>query len=332
MLEDQIQQWLKQNVDRSIARPTRTHALPSDPEGSLFVKREDELSSGISGSKLRKYASLIPFLKDQGIERVAIVGGPNSNNVVGLLQTLREAKIRPYLFLREAADPKKRGNALFLDMLAPAGSIHSVARSDWENVESQAAAFLAKSKTPSYLIPEGALCPESLPGCITLAQDLLRNETSGPFFENIYMDSGTGMNAIGLLLGLALLDPKRKERRIHITLIAGDEEQFAKNLKQFKKSLLPCLEIEKIELPNFDFLHPPISKKFGSTNTSLIQACRQIAKEEGLLMDPTYSVKHYMAMKQHRSKESPRGNSLFVFNGSALGLSGFQEQLEGQTS
>ena len=34
---------------------------------NCYVKRDDELGCGISGSKLRKYASLLPFLMNKGI-------------------------------------------------------------------------------------------------------------------------------------------------------------------------------------------------------------------------------------------------------------------------
>lgn len=321
------QQWLNETVDRSLARPTRTHALPTSFDNSLFIKREDELSSGISGSKLRKYASLIPHLKKEGVRHVAIIGGPNSNNVVGLLQILKEAGIHFQLFLREAADHRKQGNALFLDMLAPRESITVISRENWNTVKQAAATFLSNLNVPSYLITEGAICAESLPGCLTLAEDLLRNETSGPFFSHLYIDSGTGMSSIGLILGLATLDPKYEKRRIHISLIAGAEDEFVANLERFKQTLLDKLEIETLSLPTFDFLHPPIAKKFGSVSASLFQACRNIAKTEGLLIDPTYSVKHYMAMQEHRRKHTATGTALFIFNGSALGLAGFQEQL-----
>lgn len=324
---EKTQQWLKRTVDRSLARPTRIHPLPSCADDTLYIKREDELSSGISGSKIRKYASLIQYLKKEGIQLVAIIGGPNSNNVVGLLQILKEAGIQPLLFLREAADSKKQGNALFLDMLAPGESVTVIARKDWNEVEQTASVFLSKQDMPSHLIPEGAFCLESLPGCLTLAEDLLRNETTEPFFSHIYIDSGTGMSAIGLILGLAVLDQKYKHRRIHISLIAGNEEEFTTNLESLKQILIEELNIDSLPLPIFDFLHPPVAKKFGSVNASLFQACRDIAKTEGLLMDPTYSVKHYMAMQEHRKNTSTTELGLFIFNGSALGLTGFQEQL-----
>jgi len=197
----QINAWIKSRIDRSLAKPTRIHILPTSKDGKLFVKREDELGSGISGSKLRKFASLIPALKAREIDEVALIGGPNSNNLVGLLQVLKEANILPWLFIRQAADQQLRGNALLLDLLIDKSQVTYIQRSEWENVESIAADFLKKrdnTGATTFLIPEGASCLESLPGSLSLAQDLRANEQqNGLSFNHIYVDSDVYTDGVG---------------------------------------------------------------------------------------------------------------------------------------
>ena len=70
------------------------------PSINCFVKRDDELGFGISGSKIRKYRSLIPWLIQKGIEEVVIIGSSCSNHVLGLSQLLIENKLKPTLFLK----------------------------------------------------------------------------------------------------------------------------------------------------------------------------------------------------------------------------------------
>lgn len=324
-------QWLEQNVDKSLARHTRIHVLPSSIDRLLYIKREDELSSGISGSKLRKYASLIPNLKKRSITDLALVGGPHSNNLVGLLQLLRETKIRPWLFTRETADNTLQGNALFLEMLSRPGANTVVPRNKWSNVDSIANAFLeshARKGCNTLLIPEGTLMPESLPGAITLAESVLQNERSqSTHFADLFIDSGTGLTAIGLILGLSLLDPLVQKRRIHITLIAGNSYEFLDHLDRFRINVEKSLQTVDTKLPQLNFLTPPTGKSFGSVNASLMAATRDIAQREGLLMDPIYSVKHYTAMREYLSQRPIKTPSLFIYNGSSLGLSGFQTPL-----
>lgn len=315
------------SIDQSLARPTRIHPLPSAPDGSLWIKREDELSSGVAGAKLRKYASLLPALRERGVAEVALIGGPNSNHLVGLLQLLREWRIKPWLFVREAADAARRGNALFIEMLAEPGTVTVVPRRDWPRVEQIAAAALAERSAAgvsTFLVPEGGFCAESLPGAMTLAEDILRNEReSGLRFEHLFIDSGSGMSAIGLILGLAARCEDAARRRIHISLIAGDEADFCRRLKSM------TADSDAI-LPQIDFLYPPIARSYGATNAALFDACRRIAREEGLLMDPVYSVKHYLSMQRWRETHPGASRSLFIYNGGSLGLAGFQRALAGE--
>lgn len=324
-----LHELIRERIDYRLARPTRIHKLPTEPNGGLWIKREDELSSGISGSKLRKYASLLPFLKKSGTEVVGMIGGPNSNNLVGLAQILREHSIHPLAFIREAADPKRRGNALLLDMLLTQSEVRFVPRDQWSSVLALAHSETARTSTQYHILPEGAWGLESLFGAMSLAEDLLRNEKEeGTTFQRLYHDSGTGLGAIGLILGLeAILGPEAIKREIVVTLIAGKEAEFKTGLETMRANLREELAIESPDRVALRFLKPPVCPKFGSVNKSLIDETRNIARSEGLLMDPTYSSKHYLAAKADFAANSEQPKSLFILNGSALGLCGFQDAL-----
>ncbi len=317
-------------VDRTLAKPTRIHPLITEGKSSLWVKREDELSSGISGSKLRKYSSLIPYLIKNDVEQVAMIGGPNSNNLVGLAQLLRENSITQIAFVRQAADTQLRGNALLLDMLLNEDELRFVPREQWDKVENIAHTYLENSSAQkTYLLREGCFGYEGLPGAMTLAEDILRNEEeSDLFFERIYIDCGTGLSATGLIIGLACLSQSETPKRdIVVTLIAESEEGFLEKLTSLTALLEQNAGIKISIHDKIRFLHPQLSPKFGSINKSLFVESRKIAKSTGLIMDPTYSVKHYHAATIDLSLNSSDKPSLFVFNGSTLGVMGFQEKL-----
>ncbi|MEM9158352.1 MAG: pyridoxal-phosphate dependent enzyme [Verrucomicrobiota bacterium] len=330
MSQTDLDNWLQDKVDRSLAKSSRIHPLPSDASNALYIKREDELSSGVVGSKLRKYASLIPYLKRESYTDTILIGGSNSNNLAGLVQILREHRIDPWLFVRKSADTALKGNALFIKMLCDDSQLIEIERADWPHVVSiaqQRVDSLRAAGKKAFLIPEGALTPQSLPGSLTLPLDILENEREHFIeFTDLFIDSGSGASAIGLILGLALVDPQFDNRRIHISLIAGSPEEFSQNLRQLG-STLP-FEIDQSKLSkNLHFLAPPSAKSFGSVNATILETCRSIARTEGILMDPVYSVKHYMAMKQRLPTLSSGAKSLFIYNGGALGLCGFQEEI-----
>lgn len=317
-------------VDHTLAKPTRIHPLDTANGRPFWIKREDELSSGISGSKLRKYASLIPYLKKKGVEHVAMIGGPNSNNLVGLAQLLRENDISQTAFVREAADAQLRGNALLLDMLLNEDEIRFITRGQWQAVETTARTYLDNLPIQkTHLLCEGCFGIEGLPGAMTLAADILRNEEeSNLYFERIYIDCGTGLSALGLILGLACLSSSaRPKREIVVTLIAESEEGFLQKLKKLTPSLAQEYGLELNIRDHIRFIKPQLSPKFGSINKSLFEECRKIAQNTGLIMDPTYSVKHYHAATNDLSLNSIKKPSLFIFNGAALGVMGFQDKL-----
>lgn len=327
-----LQRLVSRCVDPDYARPTRVHLLPRRLAGQeVFIKREDETSAGVSGSKLRKYASLIPALQKQGITDAALIGGPNSNHLVGLVQLLRERAIRPHLFVRQASDPSKHGNALLLSLLADTDARCDIDKAEWPRVEAIAAERMRQrvsSPDRFAVIPEGGLCPESLPGALSLALDVIRNEREGAReFSRLYLDSGTGMSAIGLVLGLAVADAASRQREVCVTLVAGTEQGFRERLESYRRMLQERFQLTAKRDPALTFLRPPTAPKFGSVNRSVLVCCRDAAREQGILMDPVYSAKHYMAMGRHLGERPADHPPLFVFNGSPLGLCGFQSQL-----
>ncbi len=61
-------EFLKQQLEplADYQLQSRTHLLKNFK--NIYIKRDDELSFGISGSKIRKYASLIPNLLRHSID------------------------------------------------------------------------------------------------------------------------------------------------------------------------------------------------------------------------------------------------------------------------
>ena len=129
---------------------SRIHRLKfiSKPNAFVWVKREDELGFGVSGSKLRKYQSLIPYIKQQSAKQVVLIGGAYSNHIVSLTQLLIEEGIVPYLFLRGDQPPIYQGNFLLTSLLVPAEQIHWIKRADWQHVDIEARKLLDHLPAP----------------------------------------------------------------------------------------------------------------------------------------------------------------------------------------
>ena len=200
---------------------TRIHRLGSlsTPLAKAWLKREDEAGFGISGSKKRKYASLLPYLRQEGIQTVGLIGGARSNHIVGLLQLLRERGFEIRLFLRESHAPARGGNAFLLGLLSRTEEIQWISKTDWPRVENLARTYLDERTDNSYLVPEGGFCTPAIAGAATLLQDIERNEAAHDLsFDHIFVDAGTGFTACVLTL---LNELRQRNSQLHIVRTAG---------------------------------------------------------------------------------------------------------------
>jgi len=305
-------------------RQSRVHRLNTfDLSGvTTYVKREDELGFGISGTKVRKYLSLLPSLCSQKPQEVILIGGPFSNHILGMVQLLRENAIEPILFLRGEPPSALRGNFLFTSWMSNPENIHWIKRE--ENIEVAAETYLMKRRAEGakiLLVPEGGSSPEALPGLLTLACDIIRNEKGLSLaFDHIFIDAGTGMAASVLILVLSWL---QKCTQVHVLLLAGNQEEFRQRLEMDKLLLEAFLKQSLPSPTSYNLYLPQNAPSFGSVNAQVKANIRFIAEAEGILTDPIYSAKLFDEGKKILASSRIQGNVLFIHSGGALTLSGF---------
>lgn len=288
-----------------------------------YVKREDELGFGISGSKMRKYRTLLPFLRKENFDAVIVIGGAYSNNVLGIVQLLKEMGLKFKLFLKGPPSGEPKGNFLFLKMFVKEHEIVWI-KDNWDQVEQQAADYISTTGIKGFILSEGSSVSASFPGVLSLPLDIVRNEQQHAIdFNHIIIDSGTAMTAIGLILAYSWL---KKITLIHVYLLGGDEKHFFGQLKRWQKEFEGLLHSKIGILDQFRLHKPTNALSFGSTNAQLFAEIKQVAAEEGFLVDPIYSGKLFY--ESRKLIPSLRGNILLVHSGGALSLTGFQEMIK----
>ncbi len=275
-----------------------------------YVKRDDELGFGIAGSKIRKYRSLIPKLRQY--REIFIIAGPNSNHAVGIIQLLIENELSYRLFLRDGYGSGINGS--LIRMMTPDSKITVIARDDWDRAL-EIVRNLAGPET--FVLPEGGSVASSLPGALTLPLDIVKNE-NGVEFDNILVDAGTGLMAIALILGFAFLGRRTK---IHVLLLAGSEKEFSERLRAFHSDFQKMFGTDCPFPKNYCLHYPTNAKSFGSTNQTLFKEIQKIAQEEGFLVDPIYSGKLFYEARKLILKLS--GTKLIIHSGGAASLFGF---------
>lgn len=293
---------------------SRIHKLNHFPHDGVvcYVKRDDELSCGISGSKLRKYASLMPALIATGVQHLIIIAGPQSNNLLAALQMAREYQLQITAFLIKPRSTEIQGNFKLSRLFLEEQEIIWVERADWSTVTALANGYKSQLKEQGFVLDEGASVKEAMEGAKSIASDIIHNEQSaGITFHHIFVDAGTGFSAAALAHGLSEL---KHQALIHILLLADDEAQFKVKLKQWI-GRIP----ERIRC-----FYPDTGKSFGAVNKTIRNEVRRMAMEEGILADPVYSAKLFHSARNYIAQKNLKGNVLIIHSGGTLTMAGFE--------
>lgn len=292
---------------------SRVHPLNCFPKQGVccYVKRDDELSCGISGSKLRKYSSIIPFLIEHKIKHLIIIAGPQSNNLLAALQVAREHQLKVTAFLLQPKSNIIQGNFKLSLLFLDAEEIVWVKREQWAHVEHLADEYLRLLAVPGLVLSEGASIKQALPGAMSLAYDIQKNEQQlSCSFQHIFVDAGTGFAAAALIKGLSAIG---HQARVYVLLLADSEPLFSTKLKQWLG----------IEPNNYSCFYPKTARSFGSVNQTIKNEITRLAREEGILADPIYSAKLFHEARNYIVQHSLQGNVLIIHSGGALSLPAF---------
>lgn len=294
---------------------------------SCWVKREDELGCLLSGSKVRKYRSLVAALKMRGCTKATLIGSQFSNHILGLSSLLIENGIEPTLFLLKGIDSPKVGNGLFIELFVPKQNIRYIDRENWHNAHEIASSWQQQNSAhKAEVIPEGGSVVDSITGLASLGADIVQNEAAiGHTFTNILIDSGSGLTAATLIAYFGLI---KKEVHIHVMLAASTPDEFTNTLEQVKQALELSVESKITHTPVYTLHTPTTAKSFGATNSTIFETVLQAARLEGFLLDPLYSSKLYLLLKNLLESKSLAGPTLFIHSGGLFSLSGFQAQLQ----
>lgn len=327
------QEWLRQALAASPwpVLHSRVHPVPAWGPG-LWLKRDDELGFGITGCKLRKVAALAAHWCQHNYDQVLACGGAYSHHLAALLQALHETEQAYHLWLGPVRDDQPpQGSRALLQLLIRESAVTHLNRDEWRRVAELMAerqATLEASGQKVLIIREGGCQLEALWGAMTLATDVLRNEREvGCEFDQIFIDAGTGLTAIGLYLGLWCLGRKPT---IHLILMADNETAWQQRRQELQAQWLALtgLSLASDEAPRVVCHRPVTAAAFGAVNAAVRREVREAAQTVGVLLDPIYTAKLVMTAKAIRGDDGyPRGEALVIHSGGGWSLTGFWSQL-----
>jgi 1-aminocyclopropane-1-carboxylate deaminase/D-cysteine desulfhydrase-like pyridoxal-dependent ACC family enzyme len=309
-------------VSSALCLRSRVHRLRLESGGAeltAWIKRDDELSFGASGSKVRKYASLAPHLLRRGVTHAIVVGAQSSNNVLAAAQYLREEGITPLLVLRRPRDA--RLPPVVFDLvreLVPSEDVHLLARAGWAARSAAVTARLARSVERAggvaELVPEGGSHPAALAGAMTLALDLARNEReAGVRFADVFVEAGSGLTALALALRCHVDDP---DRRIHVLSTVAAPAELARRYRDLAAAAgVPERCVRNLIVERAPGMRHP------QTSPEALAVLRRRSSANGVLFDPYYSGRLLaMLTAQVTAERVDPAQTLMVHTGGGLGI------------
>ena len=299
-----------------LIHPTRIHLLENyiSTDVKVYLKRDDELSASMIGSKRRKMIGILAFIQLQKIEKVIVEGSYSSNFVMALSQIVNEKRCcELFYLLKKPLSDTSTQNIRLIDWFLTKDNHVLLDSLLWKNRAEVAKDIIAHQPNTLYL-PEGGSHFSALSGGLTLADEII-HPIKDLGISAIFIDAGSGMTAIALLLGLYLKKDSQTSLDIYITLIAGKEADFVNQLTHFT-GLNPSDLLDKSITIHFH--KPPFAKQYGLINEQILSAQKTIAHQTGVICDAVYTVKHLMTVKHYLENNTLQGNALVIHCGGGV--------------
>ena len=327
-----MEKILLPKLESRLTKLSLDHLNPDD-QRQIYILRDDELG-GFWGTKFRKYASINAHCLAQNIPNIIATGGINSNNLAAAATLCAEKGLKVSAFAVDdhSENPNlQTGNRFLLRLAISPENLHLIQREDKPQISTLmrelADKFDAKGQN-SLILEDGGGCLPAVTGCLTLADDIVRDRQEWPkgtFPDHIFMDSGTGLSVASLAAGLLKKDLLKKTR-IHIVQMAGFEEQV---LQAFSNWVTPVTGVSWNDVAERVRVYRPLSpRSYGATSEELFTFIRKMARNHGILLDPIYSGKLFMRAFDLIHGQNCRGNILIVHTGGISGMMGFPRIIE----
>lgn len=316
------------NIDRVqlCHAPTPLEAMPRLSQAlgcNIFVKRDDCTGLAGGGNKTRKLEYLIADAKNNGADTLITIGGIQSNHARQTAAVAAKFGFACHLILEDVnGTPKKdyyhNGNVL-LDKLCGA-VIHQIA--DGEDcvafAEQLVAQLISVGKKP-YLIPVGGSNEMGSLGYVRCAKEIVTQiKEQGLAFDHIVLATGSAGTQAGLLVGLIT-----EQVDIPVLGICVSRDSQAQNeiVQELLEKTLNYIGLATSLAQHRVFTDGSYyGEGYGIPTEATIDAIRQCAQLEGLLLDPVYTGKG-MAGLIDLAKQGKLGeNILFLHTGGSQGL------------
>ena len=319
--------------------PTPFEPLPRFSENfgiDMHVKRDDLTGADLTGNKIRKLEFLLADALENGCDTVITCGAAQSNHARATAIAAVKLGLGVHLLLRtrDPANPPALEGNILLDRLVGAEIVWLTFEEYGRRAEmlaAEAESLRNLGKTP-YIIPEGGSNAMGAWGYVRAVEELAFDLATLPETKDhpttIIHATGSGGTTAGLILGVKLVGLNARVVGINV---CNDRDYFLRVVGDICRTAIDTfqLDLSFSHERDIEIIDGYVGSGYGKAGSQELSLIREVARSEGILLDPVYTGKAFYGMSQElqHNPETFGDRIVFVHTGGLFGLFPIADQI-----
>jgi D-cysteine desulfhydrase len=320
--------------------PTPIHKLErvsAEVGKEIFIWRDDLTGFTESGNKIRKLEFLLANALEKGATRIITTGGFQSNHTRATTFACRRLGLEVSLVVREPKTGRNPNEPLTANLLLnkiAGADLNFISFAEYEAAGSTYTPWLEKISEASrqrgekpYVILEGGSVPIGCFGYIAAAEEMLATwkncGAKTDFPDALFFADGSGGTRLHLGYELHGLSTKK----LWAINICDSAEYFQKRVGNLIDETVAQFGLKHTER-ELQVLDGHFGTGYGIATDDDLKFYIKLARQEGLLLDPSYTGKAFQGMLAEIQKVPGRFGEkiLFLHSGGTFGTFAHQER------
>jgi D-cysteine desulfhydrase family pyridoxal phosphate-dependent enzyme len=284
----------------------------------LFIKRDDLLSFGMGGNKVRKMQTVAAEAMSAKADTLITCGGLQSNHARVTAAAGSALGLRVVLVVNGVPQGRPTANAL-LDQLFGAEVRHVASREERAPMMAAVAAELEAAGRRPFVVPLGA---STATGAMGFARGITEIASAGIRPDVIVSSTSSGGTQAGLVAGAALFG-----LRARIVGVSADDsaERLTGVVRDLLSQMAARLGARPASLGADDDIEVDdafVGDGYGVPTPASTEALELVARREGILLDPVYTAKAMAGLidRVRRGQFRSEQTILFWHTGGQVGV------------
>jgi len=290
----------------------------------LYIKRDDQTGSEISGNKVRKNEFLFKEAMNMGCGALITCGGIQSNHARSTAAMAARLGLEAHLVLRSDGVTAPLDGNYFLDQLLGA-KISFMSADEYGDqrmeIMEQIREQLEREGKKAYVIPEGASNGLGVFGYYLAMEEIVAQQARMSVrFDAIVVAVGSGGTYGGLFLGNKA---SNNGARIFGFNVCRDKAYFEDEIDRILREALAYVGGElAFTKEEFNIIDGYVGEGYALSSPEELDFIRNLAQSEGVILDPVYTGKAMLGLVKEIKKGTFKEyrNILFIHTGGVFGL------------